>query len=305
MVKNFAHVAYHVCVVLLSAALALSLPFIVSSMAGSLLRAWAYIENEKIFLVAVEICAAVMLILFFNALRREWEYRRIARMAESAGLVLATPSKGIFVQRRMRKMKKDLGFARELMIIGSTGHHSFVDPEGDLYEAVRNCREAKIMLLDPTEEGAITRARSIPDPEITHEVVQEQIIKSINFLKGLWAAQKPVRLKLYPDLPLLKLVIVGDYVFIRHYHTGLNVRHMPEYAFRNDQKHGGLYIPFYRYFLSRWQNPDIPEYDFDTDELVYRDRTGNEVHRELFDLASSPRTVPVPDRDAVPLYGNS
>lgn len=101
-------------------------------------------------------------------------------------------------------------------------------------------------------------------------------------LKGLRAAQKQVRLKLYPDQPLLELAIVGDYAFLQHYHTGLNVRDMPEYAFRNEQKHSGLYVPLNRYFLSRWQDPNIPEYDLDADELVYRDRTGSEVRRERF-----------------------
>ena len=282
MGKNFTHISYHVIVVLLSATLALSVPFLVSAMAGSLLRFWALIENEKLFLVVLEIFTAVALILFFNVLRRGWQDRRIANTAKSAGMVPAAPSRGIFLQRRARKMKKELGFAREVMIIGSTGYRSFVEPEGDLHEAVLHCREAKIMLLDPLREGAVTRARSIPDPEITPEVIRDQIIRSIDFLKGLRAVQKRVRLKLYPDLPLLKLAIIGDYAFLRHYHTGLNVRHMPEYAFRNEPKHGGLYVPFYRYFLSRWQDPKIPEYDLDTDELVYRDETGAETRREQF-----------------------
>ncbi len=287
MVKNLTHLSYHVVVVLLSASLALSVPFAVSAMAGSLLRFWALIENEKLLLVALEIFTAVALILFLNFLMRGWGDRRIANAARSAGM-LPAPPRGIFLQRRARKMKNELGFARELMIIGSTGYRSFVEPAGDLHEAVKHCREAKIMLLDPLKEGAITRARSIPDPEITPEVIREQIVRSIDFLKGLKTAGKTVRLKLYPDLPLLKLAIIGDYAFLRHYHTGLNVRHMPEYAFRNEPRHGGLYIPLCRYFQSRWQDPDIPEYDLDTDELVYRDRPGYEALRERFnDIAMS------------------
>ena len=283
MFKNITHISYHFIVVFLSAAMALSMPFIVSTMARKLLASWAFIENEKLFLVAIEILTAVMLILFFNFVRRAWNDRRLARMAKSAGLVQATPFRGTFIyKRRVKHMKKKLGFAREIMIIGSTGYRSFVEPEGDLHEAVQNCREAKIMLLDPLKRGAIVRARSIPDPEITPEVIREQIIKSIDFLKSLRAAQKNVRLKLYPDMPLLKMAILGDYAFIRHYHTGLNVRHMPEFAFKNEQNHGGLYLPMYRYFLSRWQDPDIPEYDLDTDELVYRDHTGYELMREPF-----------------------
>lgn len=283
MAKNITHISYHVAVVLLSAALALSMPSLVSTMAGNLLASWALIENEKVFLVALEIFTAIVLIVFFNFIRHALQDRRVSRIAKSAGLVLATPSRGIFIyKRRVKNMKKTLGFAREIMIIGSTGYRSFAEPEGDLHEAVQNCREAKIMLLDPLKHGAIARARSIPDPEITPEVIREQIIKSIDFLKSLRVAQKTVRLKLYPDMPLLKMAILGDYAFIRHYHTGLNVRHMPEFAFRNEQKHGGLYLPLYRYFLSRWQDPDIPEYDLDTDELVYRDHMNYEVMREPF-----------------------
>ena len=283
MFKNITHISYHVIVVVLSAALALSLPVLVSTLAGNLLAFWAHIENEKVFLVALEIFTAIVLIVIFNLIRHALHDRRVSRIAKSAGLVLATPSRGIFLyKRRIKNMKKRLGFAREIMIIGSTGYHSFVEQEGDLHEAVQNCREAKIMLLDPLKHGAIARARSIPDPEITPEVIREQIIQSIDFLKDLKAAQKTVRLKLYSDMPLLKMAILGDYAFIRHYHTGMNVRHMPEFAFKNDQRHGGLYLPMYRYFLSRWQDPRIPEYDLDTDELVYCDHTGYEVMREPF-----------------------
>jgi len=53
-------------------------------------------------------------------------------------------------------------------------------------------------------------------------------------------------------------------------------------VFRHHHEPGGLYNPFYQYFLSRWNDPDIPEYDLDTDELVYRDRSNKEVRRVLF-----------------------
>ncbi|OGW39072.1 MAG: hypothetical protein A2010_11620 [Nitrospirae bacterium GWD2_57_9] len=58
---------------------------------------------------------------------------------------------------------------------------------------------------------------------------------------------------------------------------------MPEFVFEDKAGHGGMYMPLYRYFLSRWQHPDIPEYDLDTDELVYHDQLGYEVLRERFD----------------------
>ncbi len=283
MFKNIRHLSYHVIVVFLSAALAISMPFLLSAMARKLLASWSLVENEKMFLAGIEISIAVALILSFNLVMRMWNDRKLARMAKSAGLIQATPRRGAFLfKRKIKHMKERLGFARDIMIIGSTGYHSFVEPAGDLYEAVRNCREAKIMLIDPLKPGAVVRARSIPDPEITPAVIQDQIIRSIDYLKDLKAAQKNVMLKLYPDLPLLKMAILGDYAFVRHYHTGMNVRCMPEFAFRNEQNHGGLYLPLYRYFCSKWQDPAIPEYDLDRDELVYRDQAGSEVGRESF-----------------------
>jgi hypothetical protein len=34
--------------------------------------------------------------------------------------------------------------------------------------------------------------------------------------------------------------------------------------------------------MNMWNNLDIPEYDLETDELIYRDRTENEVRKEKY-----------------------
>jgi hypothetical protein len=284
MVRNIGHIAYHILVILFSAAFALSLPSLLSAFAGKVLAFWALLENEKVFLAALEIFTAVLMILAINSIGRGWKDRKLSQTAKNAGLVLVANVRGVMARRRIKGMKSKQGFAREIMLIGSTGFRTFVESGGDLHQAVQNCREAKIMLLDPFREGAVARAMSIPDPEITPSVLREQIGKSIEYLKGLRAAQKSIRLKLYPDMPLLKLAILGDCAFLRHYHTGLNIRSMPEYVFENDKNNGGLYIPLYRYFLSRWNDPAMPEYDLTSDELVYQDSGGNEVKREKFGL---------------------
>ncbi len=282
MVKNISHIFYHISIVILSAAVALSLPRAVSFIARKFLVYWSLIENQEIFLVSVESAVAVLLIVLLYSAGRSWRDRRFSRMARYAGLMSVTPIAGFFARRRIRKMKEQEGFGRDIMVIGSTGFRTFTDPRGDLHKVLRNCREAKIMLLDPLREGAVIRAKSIPDPEISPEIFREQIIRSIDFLKELKASQKNMKLKLYPDMPLLKLAVLGDYIFVRYYHTGLNVRSMPEYGFKNDQNPGGLYNPFHQYFFARWNDPAIPEYDLETDELVYRDRNGSEMRRERF-----------------------
>ncbi|MCL5809019.1 MAG: hypothetical protein M1418_10885 [Deltaproteobacteria bacterium] len=81
---------------------------------------------------------------------------------------------------------------------------------------------------------------------------------------------------------MFKLTVLGDYIFMKYYHTGLNVREMPEYIFRHSANQSSLFHPLYQYFLSKWRDPNIPEYDFNSDELIYRDNSGNEINREKF-----------------------
>ena len=143
------------------------------------------------------------------------------------------------------------------------------------------------MVLDPTSEGARTRAKAILHPDVTPEHFREQIGRTIDFLRELKQRQRNVRLKLYPDPPFLKLGILGDYIWVQHYHAGLDVQIMPEYMFKHEETPGSLYALFYQYFLMRWNDAEIPEYDLDTDELVYRDAAGNEIRREAFSNAAT------------------
>jgi hypothetical protein len=279
-IKGSTHMLYHIIMVGLSAALALSLPMMVRFIAKKFLIYWSLIGNDKIFLISVEMILTIWFIFLSTYIRKNWKDRKLSNMARAAGMVFITPAKGFFVKRRIRKLKESQGMARDIMVISSTGFRTFVDPKGELHQVIQNCREAKIMLLNPNSEGAIVRAKGIPDPDVTPESFGEQIRKSIDFLKALKASQKNVKLKLYPDPPFLKMTILGDYIWLQHYQPGLDVQMMPKYVFKHDPNIGSLYFPFYQYFLGRWDNPDIPEYDLTTDELIYRDRAGNEVRRE-------------------------
>ena len=99
---------------------------------------------------------------------------------------------------------------------------------------------------------------------------------------------KAVKLKLYADPPLVKMVVLGDYLWLQHYHADMDIETMPEYVLRRNRKTHGLYTLYTHYFEQRWENPEIPEYDLETDELVYRSRTGSELRREHFE----PTTLP-------------
>ncbi len=267
---------YHIVVVALSAGIALSLP----AVARNFLAYWSRVENEKIYLIAVEITAALVLILCFNFVHRSLRDRTLAKMATGAGLVSFFPRRGRRAQSRIKKLKEKHGTGRTVMVIGSSGYGTFVDQVGDLSTVLEKCLGAKILLVNPYSQEASTRIRAIGDPDFTLESFREQVRQSVELLKRLKAIGKAVKLKLYSDPPLVKLVILGDYLWLQHYHTDLDVRTMPEYVLQHNLKDHGLYTLCYQYFVQKWASTDIPEYDLDTDELVYRGHNGTEVRRE-------------------------
>jgi hypothetical protein len=282
VMKGWGHLFYHILIISISAAFALSLPFTMTFVAQKLLVYWAYIGNERLFLLLTELALTVLLILLSNYVIGNWRDRRFCRMAKAAGLALVAPSKGFLARRRIRKLKQEQGLARDVMFIGSTGFRTFVDPEGELHQVIRHCREAKIMLLNPYREGARVRAKSIVSPEVTPENLAEQIKKTIDYLRRLKEAQKNINLKLYNEPPFLKLTVLGDHLWLQYYSAGMDIERMAKFVFKHSQNPNSLYAPFYQYFWTRWTNPEIPEYDLETDELVYRDSAGNEATRETF-----------------------
>ena len=291
MVRNIMHGTawslYHVVVVALSAGIALSLPTI----ARSFLAHWSRVENNKIYLVGEEITAAIFLIVSFNYLYRSLRDRTLAKMATGAGLTAFFPWRELSAQRRIREFKEKQGAGRTVMVIGSTGYGTFVDQEGDLYTVLGKCMGAHILLVNPYTQEATNRIDAILHAHFTLEKFQKEVRESIALLRRLKATGKAVKLKLYSDPPLVKLAILGDYLWLKHYHTDLDVQTMPEYVFQHNLNDHGLYNLFYQYFMQRWDHPEIPEYDFDTDELVYRGHNGNEIIREQFGLGADAEDV--------------
>ncbi len=83
----------------LSALIALNLPVV----ARSFLTYWTQVENDKIYLVAVEIMAGMVLILAFNYLHNSIRDRTLAKMASGAGLTAFFPWRSFRAQGRIRE----------------------------------------------------------------------------------------------------------------------------------------------------------------------------------------------------------
>jgi hypothetical protein len=273
---------YHIIVIVLSAGIALLLP----SVAQHFLVLWSRVEHDKVSLIMVEMIVAIMLIASFNYIRRSWRDRVLAAAAAGAGLVSFFPRPARRAQRHIEQVKEEQSTGRTIMVIGSSGYSSFVDQVGDLSSILDKCLGAKILLVNPYSHEATKRIKAIGHPEYTLTAFREEVRQSIALLKRLRAMGKTVKLKLYADSPLVKMLILGDYLWLQHYHADLDIRTMPEYVLRHNRQNHGLYTLYAHYFDQRWQSIEIPEYDLDTDELVYRNRTGGEVRREQFEIQS-------------------
>jgi len=278
---------YHIIVVALSAGIALLLP----AGAKQFLSFWSRVEHDLLSLIAVEMTVAILLIACLNYFHRSIRDRALAAVAAGAGLVSFFPRRTRGAQRHIKQLKEEQGTGRTISVIGSSGHSTFVDQVGGLSSVLDKCLGARIMLVNPYSQEASARIQAIGHPEFTLNTFREEVRQSIQLLKRLKAMGKAVKLKLYSDSPLMKLVILGDYLWLQHYHADLDIQTMPEYVLRHNRKDHGLYTLYAHYFVQRWESAEIPEYDLDTDELVYRSRTGNEIRRERFEIETESEEI--------------
>lgn len=285
-IQAFAESLYHITLVALSGAIALLLP----AGAKHFLAFWAKIEHDKFSLIAIEMTVAVLLIGAISYVTRSLRDRRIAAAATGAGLVSFFPRRARGAERRIRKLREAQGTGRTIKVIGSSGYSTLVDQVGDLASVLDKCLGAHILLVNPHSREASSRIQAIGHPDFTLEGFREEIRQSIALLKRLKAMGKAVKLKLYADAPLVKMVILGDYLWLQHYHADLDVETMPEYVLRHNPHSHGLYTLYSHYFQQRWESAEIPEYDLDRDELVYRNSAGQEQRRERFEL-NQPQTL--------------
>ncbi|HEX2054933.1 MAG TPA: hypothetical protein VHF07_00475 [Nitrospiraceae bacterium] len=271
---------FHVVVITLSTGIAWSLPAI----AQAFLVQWTKLQHDHVFLLVLEVTVAVTLILACNFIGRSLSDRKLTRIAMEAGLVSFFPYHNRHAEKKIRELRERHGLGRTIFAIGSTGYGTFVDNEGEWHAILEKSLQANIMLMNPYSEEARLRALSLAQAGAEPPRFQEELAETLRLFKRLKAAGKVLRLKLYSDRPHVKMVILGDYLWLQHYHTGIDVKSVPEYVFQYNLKNHGLYTLFSQYFMKRWENPDIPEYDFDTGELVYRTKSGKELRREPFEL---------------------
>ena len=275
LLLGFQQVLSHGVITLLAVAIAFSLP---QAARYILYEWWPVVERDANLLLATEIGMASAMVLLFNSAKIMWGNRQRVAMAKLTALAYARKDRRDWLsQRRERALAKRLSAARDAYLLTLTGHDTLVDERSLLRRAVQTAYEIRVMLVNPVGAGLRRRVDSLP-PEVTLLSFHKEIEASIACLAELRKAGKKVTLKFYEQEPFWKVIVLGDHVWVQHCHTGFEVKNQPEYVFglQHDNPREGLYIPFYMHFLEQWNQSCHPEYDFDTNELVYRDEAGNE-----------------------------
>jgi hypothetical protein len=266
-----------------------------------LFRWWPRVADDANLLLASEIAVAGILLLLFNIGRMAWENRHRACVADAAALVYARQKRGHIERWRERRILKRLPAARDACILTLTGFHTFGDPASPLHGALAKAYEIRVMLLNPASESAQRRVDSLPDG-ITLRSFAMEIDASIAYLANLRALGRKVTVKFYEREPFWKVAVLGDHVWVQYCHGGFEVKHEPEYVFALNRAspRRGFFVPFYMHFLDQWNDASHPEFDFDTNELVYPDAGGGEARRQAFvGTAALPEAAPLsPPRTA-------
>jgi len=273
-------VFFHLCVAVLAIAIAFSLPLGAQYV---LYQWWPIVAQDASLLVATEVGLAATLALLFNFAHVAWEDRHKVRAADLAALVYARRSTNWLARWRERRLIRQLPAVRDAFVLTVTGFDTFADEASLLHAPLAAAYEIRVMLLDPSARGAEKRVNSLPR-DVTLEAYGSEVEASLARLEALRILGKKVTVKFYEQEPFWKVAVLGDHVWVQYCHSGVEVKHEPEYVFALNRDHPrqGLFVPFYMYFLDWWDDPRHPEYDLATRELVYRDRLGNETKRVPF-----------------------
>ncbi|MBD2838278.1 hypothetical protein ID144_14610 [Pseudomonas sp. JM0905a] len=290
------HVMSHGLITLLAVAIAFTAPDVARFI---LFEWWPRVELDSNLLLATEIGLASTLMLLFTLGKSAWDSRhRMASAREAALLFARTPGKkGTWLSGlQERSLLRSLPTARDASVLSLTGYETLTSPNSLLKDVINHAYEIRVMLLNPCSEAARRRLATLPGA-CTVASFQRELSASIEFLKSCRKRGKKVTLKFYDQDPFWKVVVLDDRVWVQHCHSGREIREQPEYVFgrHHADPSQGLFVPFFTYFLQKWNEPDHWEYDFDTAELVKRNATtGIETDRIRLELQAKDSETPTP-----------
>jgi hypothetical protein len=293
----------HGLITLLAIGIALTLPVVAQFI---LYQWWPRVEADSTLLFTTEIAFASVLVLLFNLAKTAWDNRRYVANAKLASLAYAKSNYNWLSRWHEKALFKRLPVTRDACILTVTGFDTFARKSSRFSTVLQTAYEIRVMLLNPASRGARLRVDSMPPERSDFGSFCQEVEASISYLSALRRTGKKVTLKFYDHQPFWKVVVLGDHVWVQYCHGGCEIKQTPEYVFalhhRNPTR--GLFVPFYMYFLEKWDEHHHPEFDFDTRELVYRDAIGQEAGRRPFSISPVYGTDAAVTNASRPVAGN-
>jgi len=293
VLQTFKHIFSHIGVTLLAVGIAFSLPMLARFI---LFTWWPMVEDDSQLLLINEIVFAAVLVLLFNLFLSARQGRLSHRMNRLVSLVHVREESSWLSRRSDRRLLERITGTRDVSVMSVTGYDTFVSQQRQLGNVIDHSYELRVMLMNPYGPGAMRRVQSLGDPAPLLQIYCQETAGTIERLTSLAAAGKKVSLKFYEDPPFWNLIVTGEYVWVQYCHDGHELKSQPEYVFALDRDKPtlGLFSAFYVHFLNQWGNPQHPEYDFATRELIYRDDRGNEVKRQPFPPQADSHAIHMP-----------
>lgn len=281
LLHTIQHIFSHAAVTLLAVGVAFSLPSVAQYI---LFTWWPSVQGNSQLLLITEISFAAVLVMLFNLILVARDGRRSIRMNRIASLVHVLDGESNWLSRwGYRDLGNKINFARDVSVMSVTGYDTFVSEKRNLHRFIEHSYELRVMLMNPYGPGARRRVQSLGKLASIEDYIQETEA-TIERLAQLAESGKKVTLKFYDEPPFWNLIITGEYVWVQYCHDGHELKTQPEFVFalRKDKPAQGLFSPFYVHFLNQWNDPNHPEYNFATQELIYRKETGDVVASAAF-----------------------
>lgn len=148
-----------------------------------------------------------------------------------------------------------------LWILGATGKDTFSDPGAPLHKTLKEYQgPIKVLLLRPNSFGfshRVNQIRTNPGHYIN------DIVCSINFCSELKRAGKPIELKLYDTMPIWKMLMTPQVLWVQHYSSECHVDNTPAYGFALGLKKATILNGFKSVFEKRWSQDGSTSVDLD------------------------------------------
>jgi hypothetical protein len=239
----------------------------------------AHAEEMKIFLhvgISFLLMASFYIVLILG------DTRKRSKMAKGIKIFFYSPNKSKKdITDGYKFLSKVAAKSEHINIQASTGWMIFGDKNAPLHNALNNCIQANIFLINPLSEAAKIRAQSLENYGLTYEKYKEEVFQSIKYLDTLRKARLSkgqsanIVLKMYSKYPTWKFIIIPpELIWVQYYPDNDHVKHAPCYAFERDHDKKGLYFPFSRQFDSRFTSHMFGKYNFDRGILEFTDQSG-------------------------------